>query len=104
MPHRQIRGPDQLKQLIEDQEAQGIQFQFQGWAIRLPDGDFAYGVDTSYGIIMRKMLMTQDQAEARRLAKKNRGEAVEYWTTPRITLAIARKSGGTLWWDAKFRE
>ncbi|WP_413989515.1 hypothetical protein ACMDCR_26705 [Labrys okinawensis] len=101
MPQRQVHDLDNLKQLIEDQEAQGIRFQFLGWAIRLPDGEFAYGAHTQYGITTRRLVITQDQAEARRLAKRNRGELVEYWATPKMTLAIARNGSEAVWWDAK---
>jgi len=100
MPHLQVRSLASLKQLMDDQEAQGLHFQFRGWAIRLPDGEFAHGPHTEYGITMRKILVTQDQAEAHRIALKNRGEPVEFWMTPKVTLAIARKGGDALWWDA----
>jgi hypothetical protein len=101
MPHSPVHDLASLKQLIDEQEAQGIRFQFQGWAIRLPDGDYVYGAHTVYGITMRKVVVTTDQGEARRIARKNRGELVEFWMTPKLTLAIARKGGDALWWDAK---
>lgn len=100
MPDIQVRSLAGLKQLIEEQETQGIRFQFRGWAVRLPNGNFAHGPDTAYGIIMRKLLVAQDRAEAERIALKDGGDAVELWTTPTVTLAIARKGGDALWWDA----
>ena len=103
MPLRQVRNLANLKQLIDEQEAQGIRFQFQGWAVRWPNGEFAHGANTEHGLIRGKMLVTQDQAEARRIALKNRGELVEFWTTAKITLAIARKGDDALWWDAMIK-
>ena len=100
MPHIQVRSLANLRRLINDQEAQGICFQFRGWVVRLPDGSFAHGPDTAYGIIRRKLLVTHDRTEAERIALKDSGEAVELWTTPTVTLAIARKTDGALWWDA----
>lgn len=100
MPQIQVRSLADLKQLIDDQEAEGVRFQFRGWAVRLSDGNFVHGPDTEYGIIRRKLLITRSQAEAERLALKNGGEAVELWTTPSVALAIARKGGDALWWDA----
>ncbi|WP_448951086.1 hypothetical protein [Labrys neptuniae] len=100
MTHLQLRSFTRLKQLIEEQEAQGIRVRFQGWSIRLSNGEYVRGPHTEYGITRQRILVTQDRADAARIACRNRGELVEFWVTPKVTLAIVRKGGEALRWDA----
>ncbi len=100
MSYHQIGSLEKLKRLIDDQESQGTSFQFRGWSIRLPNGDYVHGPYTEYGITTRRILVTQDKKAGHRIASENRGELVEFWSTPRAALAIARKGGEAIWWDA----